>query len=130
MNISNRLFATFSPKGEMESTYSNIINKYNILNNKIFILDIKDADELVFTYNIDQQNLGSIIDNTILLHRKKQSNTLYSLNALNELIKSLNDGIMDDRFIVNWNDYKNCILLTRNGVMTKLNTSLYKIINL
>ncbi len=130
MNISNRLFATFSPKGEMESTYSNIVNKYNILNNKIFILDIKDADELVFTYNIDQQNLGSIIDNTILLHRKKQSNTLYSLNALNELIKSLNDGIMDDRFIVNWNDYKNCILLTRNGVMTKLNTSLYKIINL
>jgi hypothetical protein len=34
----------------------------------------------------------SILENTILLHRKKESNTLYTINALNDLICSLNEG--------------------------------------
>ena len=53
---------------------------------------------------------NTILDNTILLHRKKDSNTLYTINALNDLIKSLNGGIIDTSFKVDWQDYKNCIL--------------------
>ena len=45
--------------------------------NKIFVLHIKSNDEYVCTYNIDQANLDSLPQNTILVHRKKESNTLW-----------------------------------------------------
>ena len=57
--------------------------------NKIFVLEVKDNNEFVLTYNIEMSNLASIPENTILVHRKKESNTLYTINALNELIKKL-----------------------------------------
>ena len=59
----------------------------------MFVLEIKDSSELVVTYNVDQGNISNIPANTILVHRKKESNTLYTINALNELIKSLNGGM-------------------------------------
>jgi hypothetical protein len=47
----------------------------------------------MLTYNVDLGNTKGefAIGNTILVHRKKQTNTLYTINALNELIKSLNN---------------------------------------
>jgi hypothetical protein len=41
--------------------------------------------------------------NTILLHRKKETNSLYTINALNTLIKSLNNGFLDKNYMVDWN---------------------------
>jgi hypothetical protein len=66
---------------------------------------------------------------TILLHRKKESNTLYTINALNTLIKSLNNGFLDKSFMVDWNQYKNCILLTDGPNLRKLDTAIHKIID-
>jgi hypothetical protein len=73
---------------------------------------------------------NGLLGNTILLHRKKESNTLYTINALNDLIKSLNDGVLDTSFTINWIDYKNCILLTHAGELRRLDTKIYKIITL
>ena len=72
----------------------------------------------------------SVLPNTILVHRKKESNSLYTINALNTLIKSLNNGYVDPNYRVNWNDYKNTILLTNGPDLRKLETSIYKIVNL
>ena len=127
----NKLFCTFSSKSELESTLETIQGQYKILFNKIFVLYIESTDEYVCTYNVDSVNMSnSLLENTILLHRKKESNTLYTINALNDLIKSLNDGILDTSYIVDWNEYKNCILLTHSGDLRKLNTKIYKIITL
>jgi hypothetical protein len=130
--LANKLFATFSKKEDIETTLDTIKGRYTILFNKIFILESKDSDELICTYNIDPGNLSSttVLPNTILLHRKKESNTLYTINALNTLIKTLNGGVVDPKFIVNWNDYKNTILLTNGPDLRKLETSIYKIVNL
>ena len=130
--LANKLFATFSKKEDIETTLETIKGRYTILFNKIFILESKDSDELIYTYNIDPGNLSSttVLPNTILLHRKKESNTLYTINALNTLIKTLNGGVVDPKFMVNWNDYKNTILLTNGPDLRKLETSIYKIVNL
>ena len=72
----------------------------------------------------------SMMDNTILVHRKKQTNTLYTINALNELIKSLNNGVLDKRFPIEWNNYKNCILLVQTEGFNKIDTKVKEIINL
>jgi hypothetical protein len=98
--------------------------------NKMFILQVKSNDEYVVTYNVDQGNVSDIPDNTILVHRKKETNSLYTINALNELIKSLNGGVVDTRFQINWQHYKNCILLTQHNEIKQLNTRIYKIIEL
>jgi len=130
--LANKLFATFSKKEDIEETIDTITSRYTILYNKIFILESKDSDELICTYNIDPGNLSmtTVLPNTILVHRKKESNSLYTINALNTLIKSLNNGYADPNYRVNWNDYRNTILLTNGPDLRKLETTIYKIVNL
>ena len=130
--LANKLFATFSKKEDIEETISTITSRYTILYNKIFILESKDSDELICTYNIDPGNLSmiTVLPNTILVHRKKESNSLYTINALNTLIKTLNNGYADPNYRVNWNDYRNTILLTNGPDLRKLETTIFKIVNL
>jgi hypothetical protein len=75
-------------------------------------------------------NVSNFLENTILVHRKKESNTLYTINSLNRLIESLNGGILDTNYKVNWNDYQNCILLTKGAELKRVNTKLFRIIEL
>jgi hypothetical protein len=128
--MSNRLFCTFTPLSELEALVSALSSRYIIMYNKMFVLHIKSNNEYVITYNVDQGNVNDIPDNTILVHRKKESNTLYTINALNELIKKLNGGVVDTRFPVNWQHYRNCILLTQHNEIKQLNTKIYQIIEL
>jgi hypothetical protein len=127
----NKLFCTFTSPTELDDTLSTINRSYSILFNKIFVLESPQSDELMCTYNIDTGNMAERpMASTILLHRKKESNTLYTINALNTLIMSLNNGRMDKNFIVNWQDYKNSILLTNGPEIRKLDTSIHKIVDL
>jgi hypothetical protein len=129
-NMANKLFCTFTSPADLEETVSTINRRYSILFSKIFVLESPQSDELICTYNIDTGNMtASPMANTILLHRKKESNTLYTINALNTLIKSLNEGVLDTRFIVNWQDYKNSILLTNGPELRKLDTAIFKIVD-
>ena len=84
----------------------------------------------MITYNVDQGNVSEIPTNTILVHRKKETNTLYTINALNELIKKLNGGVVDTKFPINWQHYRNCVLLTQHGDLKQLNTKIHDIIDL
>lgn len=128
--INKRLFATFTTLEDLDDLVENVKSTYTIQYNKIFALQIVDSDEYVLTYNVDSGNVDSIPENTILLHRKKESNTLYTINALNELIKKLNGGVVDTKFMVDWNHYRNCILLTQHNSLKQLNTKIHKIIQL
>ena len=127
-DMSNKLFCTFSPEQEVEDTLNKIQHNYNIMYGKIFILYAKSQNEFIFTYNVDSFNVANFIENTILVHRKKESNTLYTINSLNKLIESLNNGVLDINFKVNWNDYTNCILLTKGPELRRVNTKLFKIV--
>ena len=129
-DLNNKLFCTFTDLDGLEVLIENIKAKYDIIYNKLFVLEIVGKDEYVVTYNVDQTNLNTIPENTILVHRKKETNTLYTINALNELIKKLNGGVVDTRYRVDWQHYKNCILLTQHNELSQLNTKIYKIIDL
>ena len=89
-DLNNKLFCTFTDLDNLDELDQNEIkSKYTIIYNKLFVLEIVGKDEYVITYNVDQGNVHTIPENTILVHRKKESNTLYTINALNELIKKL-----------------------------------------
>lgn len=128
--LMNKLFCSFTTKDVLEERLQEINKEYKIMYGKIFVLESPDSDEYMCTYNIELEGSSAkILGNTILLHRKKESNTLYTINALNTLIKSLNRGVLDTNFIINWPDYKNSVLLTQGEDLRKLNTSIYKIVN-
>jgi len=127
-DLNNKLFCTFTDLESLDSLLEEIQSKYTIIYNKLFVLEIIDKDEYVVTYNVEQGNVHTIPENTILVHRKKESNTLYTINALNELIKKLNGGVVDTKYQVDWQHYRNCILLTQHNELNQLNTKIYKII--
>lgn len=127
-SVSNKLFATFTPLEQLDELIGTLTGKYTILYSKIFVLRVISNDEYVCTYNIENGNVNDIISNTILVHRKKDTNTLYTINALNELIKSLNGGKVDNKFPINWYEYKNSIILTQQGEVKELKTKIHKII--
>ena len=127
-DLNNKLFCTFTDLEGLDALIEDIRSKYTIIYNKMFVLEIVGKDEYVVTYNVDQGNVHTIPDNTILVHRKKESNTLYTINALNELIKKLNGGVVDTKYQVDWQHYRNCVLLTQHNDLNQLNTKIYKII--
>ena len=129
-DLNNKLFCTFTNLENLDNLLGDITSKYTIMYNKMFVLEIVGKEEYVVTYNVDQGNISTIPDNTILVHRKKESNTLYTINALNELIKKLNGGVVDTSYPIDWLHYRNCILLTQHNELSQLNTKIYKIINL
>ena len=127
-DLNNKLFCTFTNLENLDSLLEEITSRYTIIYNKMFVLEIVGKDEYVVTYNVDQGNVQTIPENTILVHRKKESNTLYTINALNELIKKLNGGVVDTKYQVDWQHYRNCFLLTQHNDLNQLNTKIYKII--
>ena len=46
-----------------------------------------------------------------IIFGKKETNTLYTVNALNEVIKDLNNGILDKTMIIPWSAYENSFIL-------------------
>ena len=129
-DLNNKLFCTFTNLDGLDNLVSELSTKYSIIYNKMFVLEIVGKNEYVITYNVEQGNVSDIPENTILVHRKKESNTLYTINALNELIKKLNGGVVDTKFPIDWNHYRNCILLTQHNELNQLNTKIHKIIDL
>ena len=130
--MNNRLYCTFTTSDDVGEIVKKIQLSYVILFNKIFVLESLDGEKIMLTYNVDMNNSSSesMVDNTILVHRKKQTNTLYTINALNELIKSLNNGVLDKKFPIEWENYKNCILLIQAEGFNRIDTKVKEIISL
>lgn len=130
-SLMNRLFCSFSSKDGLDERLSEIIREYKILYSKIFVLSSPDSEEYLCTYNIEVEGPSTkILNNTILLHRKKETNTLYTINALNCVIKSKNNDVLDNSYQIDWQEYKNSVLLTQGDSLRKLNTQIHKIVNL
>jgi hypothetical protein len=131
-SLMNRLFCSFTKKEDLDNRLYEIVSEYKILYNKIFVMSSPDSEEYMCTYNIEVEGPSTkILPNTILLHRKKETNTLYTINALNSVVKSKNNGVLDNSYQIDWQDYKNSVLLTQpDGSLRKLNTAIHKIVNL
>lgn len=126
--MSNKLFCTFVKEDKLDSLLNSIEKNYKFSYNKIFVLYSKEQEEYICTYNVDLGNIATFPENTILVHRKKETNSLYTINALNALIRSLNNGVLNTSYRIEWTDYRNTILLTRGPELRKIQTQLHKVI--
>ncbi len=128
----SHLLLTFTNRDSVKDTIEEIYQTYHLVYNYIYILqDKQNMDELFITYNIDTDfHPETPLRNTILVHRKKESNSLYTINALNELVKEENNGTLDRNFILDWNKFRNMIILTNTVGTKKISTRIFEIIDL
>ena len=131
--MKTQLLATFTTKTDLDTTIEKIKGAYTIAFSKIYVLQNENnINELICTYNVDLEAGADYNDvkGTISLHRKKHSNTLYTINALNEVIANLNNGLVDSKFIVPWENFKNTLMVTNSDGLNKIPTRIYKIIKI
>ena len=124
-----QLLCTFTTESSFEGLLTKIFDGYELFSRKIFILKLEPSKELVISYNIVPNNENKFLPNTIMVHRKKDYNTMYTINALNRLIKDLNGGVEDKKYQINWNDYKNSMILTDGESYKIMNTKLFRIVD-
>ena len=130
--MKTQLLCTFTTKRKIASTVSQIQKHHTIVYDKIFVLSTdnrQNPDELICSYNVVVDPNVQFLPGTILVHRKKESNTLYTINALNQLIMTINNGVLDTSYQVDWQNYRNSILLVGTINVKRVNTKIYDIIN-
>ena len=131
--MKTQLLCTFTQKNQLDEILELIIACNDILYDKIYVFQNgNDFKQLICTYNVeyDDDYVSEEIPNTISLHRKKQSNTLYTINALNEVIRELNGGVLDKKFPIPWEDYHNSLLLTNDAGLNKIPTKIHSIVDI
>ena len=124
-----QLLCTFTTKQKLNEVVDIVVTCNEVLYEKIYVFqNSNETNQLICTYNIEYSHdyQENIID-TISLHRKKQSNTLYTINALNECIKNLNNGVSDNKFMIPWENFKNMLMVTNSDGLNKINTRIFKI---
>ena len=125
-----QLLCTFSNKRDYEKDLIQIVSNYKILFDKVYILqNIENKFHLYLTYNIDVNSRKEFLPKTISVHRKKNTNTLYTINALNELVMQETGGELDENHEVDWEEYRNTIILTGEEDVRIIETKLFKIID-
>ena len=72
-----------------------------------------DPDRKIITYNAYLEKGKPLSSRlfTMRVHRKKASNTLYTINALNAAVAAENDGQTGRHLKLNWENYENSIML-------------------
>ena len=110
-----------------ENEIRELAKYYKIIDNKVYVLQSGLlADEIFLTYNVEK-NGGAFYQHTMSVHRKKEYNIIYSINALNELIKLENNGVVSSAYQISWDKYRNSFISTRDGKVKITPTKLVKI---
>ena len=108
-----------------------IANNLQLTNNMIFLMEQKgETPRLFLTYNAVTEK-GRRFHPTLFtmrVHRKKQTNTLYTINALNLAIADEHDGKTGKDLKLNWENYQNSILLTVGKKLQTLSVKMYSLL--
>jgi len=125
-----QLICLFTIEPNIDHTVSMISRTYEVVYKRVFVLSIDGSEELICSFNVEKGNHKKQLPGAMLVHRKKETNTMYTINSLNALIKKENNGIVDSSYSVDWSKYANSLLVTSNNDLKVLNTKVYQIINL
>lgn len=128
-----QLLCTFVASDKLAESLGLIQHTYTLAFNNVYVLEnVDDTTQLILTYNVIMGSLkpGMVPPpSTISVHRKKQTNTIYTINALNAVIAEKNGGRIDKAYKVDWNELKNSVLVTAHGQLKIVKTKIQQIIN-
>jgi len=132
MNEQKQLLCTFTDSQKYQSVIQEVQQTYTLIDNRIFVFaNEKNLREIYLTFNIVKDFNNKLkYPGTISVHRKKQTNTLYTLNAMNKLIADENNGVFDKNFQLNWDLYKDSIILTNEIGVKVVSLKLFNIFSI
>lgn len=120
------LLMSFSNEGEYK-THLQVIREIYRPDSNIFVLQNCDIDDEIFITFNTEYNFKT--PGVIKIHKKRETNTLFSVDSLNELSIRAN-GKINKGFIPDWEQYRNCLLLMRDGELAIIPTKIKEIIKL
>ena len=128
--MKTQLLCTFAHKKDLELIVDYVTKSYTISERRMFVFsDADNRNDLYVTFNIEAVGYSKT-PNTISIHRKKETNTLYTVNALNTIIRGANNGLLDKSFAVDWALYRNSLLLTTEEALRRIQLQLVRRIDL
>jgi hypothetical protein len=128
--VKTQLLCTFAHKKDLDLIVDYISHAYVVCEHRMFVFCNSDSpDELYITYNVEPDDFRKT-PNTIMIHRKKETNTLYTVNALNTAIRLENNGVLDKNYQVDWNRYKNSLILSDDDELKHIYLKIVRRINL
>jgi hypothetical protein len=133
MHPQTQLLCTFTSHDTLAETLATIQDTYTLQFDRVYVLqNVDDAAQLVITYNVTGYLPGNHTPpaSTISVHRKKFTNTIYTINAINKLIEEKNGGILDTKYQIDWDSLKNTILVTAYSKLKIIHTKLLRIVEL
>ena len=98
-----------------------IADNFHLSNSYIFLLaSTEDPSRKILTYNTQLHNQKMMHGRlyTIRVHRKKLTNTLYTINALNLAVAKDNAGQTGRHLKLDWEQYENTLLLTKRNALS------------
>jgi len=128
--LRTQLLCTFAHRKDLDLIVDYISKSYTISEKRMFVFaNAEKGSELYITYNVEPDDYKKT-PNTIMIHRKKETNTLYTVNALNAIIRKSNNRVLDKKFVINWQIYDNSLMLTDGDDVRHIHLDLYKRIDL
>ena len=128
--MKTQLLCTFAHRKDLDLIIDYISKSYTISEKRMFVFsNAEKSSELYVTYNVEPDDYKKT-PNTIMIHRKKETNTLYTVNALNAIIRKSNNGVLDKKFVINWQIYDNSLMLTDGDDIRHIHLELNKRIDL
>ena len=123
--MKTQLLCTFAHLNDVNIVTDYIQQNYTIPEHRIFIFNAEHSPNTLYcTYNALYSDRRG--QNTISIHRKKETNTLYTVNALNEVIRVVNNGVLDKTYQLDWSQYQNSFILTSDSGYRVIELVFYK----
>ena len=108
-------FLSTDDESEIQKEVEFIVNNIELTNNYIFLMrNVESPSKKILTYNAITEKGKSFNPRlyTMRVHRKKQTNTLYTINALNLAVAEQHGGKTGRELKLDWEQYRSCLLLT------------------
>lgn len=116
-DVERMLLATFTKdnaRGLSEALERIATSFVDVKRDMVFVFENKNEHKLILTYDVEKNTTKKFkeIGSTLQLHRKKKFNVFFTLNALNKLLEQKN---LTDGKELNWEEYRNSILLMKEN---------------
>lgn len=123
-----KLICTVTHKNNIDVITNLLKTEYQGIIKKAFVFSNNEyQNEIYITYTLPKD--CRMILNSFIIHRKSETNTLYTINALNHIIKKINNGVLDKSMQLVWENYPNMIILFKQNKLRKIKLNLIKILN-
>ena len=111
------IIGIFARKNKILSLLETLKNHYGVKTDKVFVhsIDTNKLEYLVTFRTYDKDKFIKSLKGSTVMHVK--NNCIFSINALNKLIEkeAIDKSIPNNEYIVNWDRYKNKLIMVANG---------------